>query len=459
MKVLEDRTGSKLGSPPSLGSFLEDFFSRLDNAAVSYCVLHSYQGLPEYVENDIDLLVDQRHLKAFRQCILTAAENSGWVLFKNPIRYAFQSFWFKDVYECGFVQIDVWSVLHYKGVYWAGTKQILNRIVRMRQFFIPQPSAEAVILLLKDVIQTGRTKAIDFEKIYETATNDQFEFQDFLKWSLGCYVGGWLFEEVQKQAWQEIEHGKIKIRLAILGRAFCRNPLGLFLNFIRFLWGHLWARLAKPAGMFVVLFGPDGSGKSAVAEKLQESLKPAFRQRQYYHGRFGMIPRLRDCKDAVVRAIGRPVQIHTDEMAQYYNGTKHSLGRVLIHVLYYSLDYLLGHWVIGRSQAMGDLIIFDRYFYDWFIQSYFQRTPRWILPVLKFIYPRPDLVVYLSNSSEVIHKRKPELSIEQIEQQSRRCQEIVCDLPYGITILTESSLQEVTQKVSEKIVQIMVARY
>jgi thymidylate kinase len=104
------------------------------------------------------------------------------------------------------------------------------------------------------------------------------------------------------------------------------------------------------------------------------------------------------------------------------------------------------------------LIIADRYFYDWFIQGYHSKTPRWLFPVLKLVLPRPDLVVYLENSPEIIHSRKPELTLEQLEYQGCRSRKIISDLPYSLTLSTDSTVNEVVTKISHRITNIMVAR-
>jgi len=50
---------------PSLhGSILSDFFVRLNEAKISYCVLRGYAGLPDEVSHDVDILVEKISISA-----------------------------------------------------------------------------------------------------------------------------------------------------------------------------------------------------------------------------------------------------------------------------------------------------------------------------------------------------------------------------------------------------------
>jgi len=136
----------------------------------------------------------------------------------------------------------------------------------------------------------------------------------------------------------------------------------------------------------------------------------------------------------------------------------HGRARLGIYIAYYGIDYLLGHFVIRRLQSLGKLVVFDRYFYDWFIQSYTEKTPRILLPLLRFIFPKPDLVVYLYNEPEVIHNRKPELTIEQIAQQEQRLRVVLQGLPRSVTIRTDVPADAIAAEIAGQVAENMIRR-
>ncbi len=439
---------------------LENLFFQLDSKDIIYCVLHSYQELPEYVQNDVDLLVHPKQVVSFRQCLLDTAEKLGWRLVKTPSRFSFHSFWLKNSSRYEFIQIDVWSMIHWKSVPWADTNAVLRNRKRFRTFYTPGFADEAAYLLIKDVIAGKKIKPKYLDTIKQAIQKEPLTFEIFLQWGFGKKVAAWIVQQASHENWELIEKKRVKICLGAIKQRFWKNSFSFLCNFSYFLWGHFISRVAKDNGFFLALIGPDGSGKSTVAEDLGEHLKPLFRKRVCYHGHFGLLPELKVYRNFLFKMIKeKPPDQSKTGTYEANNAPPHGLLRTLIYVFYYSLDYFLGHRIIRRFQAIGDLVVFDRYFYDWFIQEYYGRAPRWLLSILKCILPRPDLVVYLSNLPGEVHRRKPELTVGQIELQSQECRKIIKNMAYGMTVSTEQPPDKVAHIISKRVVKIMTERY
>ncbi len=460
MKTSE--TVSTVGShePARLSRLLNDLFSRLDRMGISYCILRDYEGLPDRIGNDLDLLVHPADVASFRVCLLDAAAATGWQLLKNPERFRFRSYWLAADGGREVVHFDVWDLHHWKGICFAPNDAFLKKRIRFKQFYIIDPDTQAGSCIIKDLIQNGAVK--DKYKLYiqEYAQTHSEQIVALLQRTLGKKMARWLTHETARAAWDTIDAKASAVRRKLVLHAFLKNPLLPVFGFAAFLWGHLFACLARPSGMFVVLVGPDGSGKSTVADKLQETLKDLFKGSRYFHGQFGLLPQLKVFKNIFLRLLGRtPPLPPPPGTFEAHNSPTHSLPRTLVYLFYYALDYCLGYGVVRRAQARGEMIIFDRYFYDWFIQGYYGNTPQWLLPLFKAVLPRPDLVIYLSNSPQTIHQRKPELTVEQIEQQSRKCRWIVENMSYAQTVSTDPPPEEVAQEIAARIVKIMAGRY
>lgn len=438
-----------------LSDLLLDFFSRLDNASVAYCVLRNHQGLPDRMGNDIDLLVLPRDARALESCLLTAGEEAGWQILKIPRRYGYRSYWFRSP-DGHFMHFDAWSRLFWKGLRWADEELILHRRVRCKQFYVLNPADEAASLLLKDLLPKAVIKEKYRNQIVDVAKQRPEEFCRFLECAVGKSLAVKLLDYVVAGNWDTV----LRQRSRIIGHLFLTrilcNPFEPFIGMGRFLFSYLSVILTAHNGVFVALIGPDGSGKSTVANELTRYLLKLLPQPRYCHGRFGFLPDLRVLLNIARRlcGLGRlptvPSGIHA-----VHDVPPHGTLRCVVHALYYSLDFVLGYFTLMRINAIGDLMVFDRYFYDWFIQSYYSRVPRLFLPVLKFILPRPDLVVFLSNTPEEIHRRKPELTIEQIEEQNQKCRRIIRNMPYAIVVSTKQSPEEVVCEIGDRVVEIM----
>jgi hypothetical protein len=443
----------------ALRNFLLGLFENLERQGVSYCVLRNYEGLPEYIENDIDLLVDPKEDGAFRICLSETAKANGWVLVKEASRLGYHGYWFADIDFGKFVQIDVLLGLYWKGIRWIEHHHILETRRRWKQFFVPDATAEAGTLLLKDLFSLGSVKRKYQANIREFTCNHPQQLEDFLGQSLGKKLAARLVVMAQQGMWNVINRNRRRIVLAAIGTSFRRSPFSLIVGFVRFLLRHLWARFACKAGLFLVLIGPDGSGKSTVAEGLQKDLSSLFKRRQYYHGHFGTLPELKVFRNFFLRLLGKKLpEPPVSEYAQVENPRANGFFRALMYVCYYSLDYFVGYLVVNKARAYGDLIIFDRYFYDYFLAHEFNRVPRFLLPIMKMLLPKPDLLVYLYNSPDVVARRKADLTREQIEKQQQRCELLVRSMPYAVTVPTEIPSHEVIKQVSNLVIRLMVNR-
>ena len=149
--------------------------------------------------------------------------------------------------------------------------------------------------------------------------------------------------------------------------------------------------LPRTRGMRVALLGPDGAGKSTLAEGLLAS--SVFPVRQVYMGLTGgwlrRVDKLR--VPGVVR-----------------------VGRLLV---------IWGRYLRGLYHACrGRLVVFDRYIYDAEVPTPYPLTPwgraaRWMDGRA---CPGPDLVLILDAPGAVMHQRKGEYTPEMLEEWRQR---------------------------------------
>jgi thymidylate kinase len=108
-------------------------------------------------------------------------------------------------------------------------------------------------------------------------------------------------------------------------------------------------RWMRPTGLFVVVMGPDGVGKSTLIEQLVEALEPAFGGHKRFHWRPMLLWRRKSTQDTT-----KPHSLPP-------HGLWSSMARLWAHVL----DYSLGYWVVIRPLlTRSHLVIFDRYYDD-----------------------------------------------------------------------------------------------
>ena len=204
----------------------------------------------------------------------------------------------------------------------------------------------------------------------------------------------------------------------------------------------------RPTGLFVVLLGPDGVGKSTLIGRLTVALcSAAFTRYRIFHWRPMVVVRQKET--------GRPVSDPHDEPAR---GTLGSVAALLVVFLDYWLGYLL---VLRPLLARSGLIVFDRYFQDLLVDPlrYRYGGPTWFARLLSRFVPPPDLVfLVLDAEEEVILSRKREVPREELRRQRASYRQLTVD-PRGTLIRTDRGTEMTYEEACRFIVENMVERF
>ena len=171
----------------------------------------------------------------------------------------------------------------------------------------------------------------------------------------------------------------------------------------------LAARISQPTGLFVVVAGPDGVGKSSLAANLPDACSGLFRRSARHHSRPGLLPR----PGAV---LGRPAADVTQPHARLPHGRLLSAALVCYHWLDFMLAYALR---VAPFRARTGLVVVERGWWDLAVDPTRYRigAPRRFVAALGRLLPRADLTLVLTAPEEVIRSRKPELPRDELARQ------------------------------------------
>lgn len=171
---------------------------------------------------------------------------------------------------------------------------------------------------------------------------------------------------------------------------------------------------------FIVLIGPDGAGKTTIAQRLcDRSISNGFSGATHGATNFEILPTFSQMKSWLAgRGKGEPRYI--EGFKGIHSGMRqrpNSIVKSVVLMSWYAIDLNLGRFVIRDARADNRLLCFARYFYDYYFQIANKNTPRWMLRLLEYLVPRPDIVFVLKRDSKDIYALKPELTVEEIERQ------------------------------------------
>ena len=178
-------------------------------------------------------------------------------------------------------------------------------------------------------------------------------------------------------------------------------------------------------GMTIAFLAPDGSGKSTIINGITQTCGSAFSGISYFHFRPEWLRNLGQIH--ISRRSQEPPKALAPGEEPPRNATPHAVkkqGKLisLVRFMYYNLDFVFGHFFkILPLKKQNHLIIFDRYYYDYFadmIRYKYDISPRLVDFCCKLI-PRPDLVFVLDADETVIYERKREVPVEEIARQRK----------------------------------------
>jgi thymidylate kinase len=209
------------------------------------------------------------------------------------------------------------------------------------------------------------------------------------------------------------------------------------------LWFRRWR---NPAGLFLVMLGPDGVGKTTTRRELVKFLQPVFDSHGVWHFR----PR-------VIGRVGprRPI------------GAPHSMParNWLMSVLYLFtlvVDCWLGYlWAIRPLLVRSSLVVLDRYFYDLLVDAkrYRYGGPKHLPAVLgRFVPPRNVLFLILDADTEVIFSRKRELPFDELVRQRAAYRDWAKNDADSVCVRTDDRVERVVVEAAHGILAVMAAR-
>lgn len=170
----------------------------------------------------------------------------------------------------------------------------------------------------------------------------------------------------------------------------------------------LWPRvMADRPGRFIVLVGPDGSGKTTLARALLDRWSG---EKMYVH----WIPKLRS---PIERNPGNDLPRSKD-----LTNAGSSLTSVLRLTINMARAWLAYLFRIRRALDRKTLVVCDRWGYGYLGQpaALRYRGPEWLARLTPRLLPLPDLTVVLVAHVEVLSSRKSELTVEELELELER---------------------------------------
>jgi hypothetical protein len=308
---------------------------------------------------------------------------------------------------------------------------------------VAPPATRAAYLCSKRIRKRDWTEP-QWRLIGELAREDPGSFREHLALILGRSAAALLAEPaLLGQPPEPAERLRLR-RLRLLRRL--RNPAHAVTVALLTL-SRAAGRVVHPTGLFVVIAGPDGGGKSTLAHRLPDACGQLFRRSLHLHSRPRVLPRP-----------GALLRRGEGDHSQPHAKPPHSKAVSTALLLYHWFDYLLGSWLLVRpTRTRTGLVLLERGWWDMLVDPcrYRLNPPLPLARLLGRLLPEPDLVLLLEAPPETLVARKSELTAEEIAGQAEAWRAVA---PWARVIDVSKTSKEVVMAAREEIVRMLHER-
>ena len=306
-----------------------------------------------------------------------------------------KNFFIYNKESCELLNLDLYGEVSRKGITILYEKETFKFDNKFKGISILKPQHEFIHYLIKKIDKQDINFAtFDYLCSLYDKNNEDCNIQ------LNCFFGN-TFKLISKlfidKNYSLLEENLFKCKEDFLKNKK-ENDINRISNYLR-----VFKRIIKPTGITICFLGPDGSGKSTIIHGLLNKTLP-FRRNNYFH-----------LKPIKVNKLSSGMVVSNPHASPPYSKIKS-----FVKLVYYFFLYNVG-WIknVLPIKIKSSLVIFDRYYDDILVdhRRFRYGGSRWLAKLMRVFIPRPDIYFILTTDSDIIYKRKQEVSLNELNRQ------------------------------------------
>ena len=396
--------------------YLNVIFQTLNDSGLEYCIQNGYEDMPYSFPTDIDIFYRNASEKQLDVIVSKAAENANLhIVQKVAMGYYHFVYWLTPpLPEPSFqLELDFQSELSLRSMpHYYIPNELMDRKRPLRNFYIPSPFDEIIYTILR------RTVKQNFEEkhlatIKRAFASEPHKIEKRICDSFDGDMASHVLEFIRSNSADSFKLHYPTFNRYVHSQSKLNNTLRkrvsqYWYNISRM----LPLRFLYPAGMDIVLLSPDGGGKTTILNALKEYGVTSFSGVERKYVRPGLFQNIGQYKPNAKPEMADNPNPHGRE--------PDGLVKSWIRFLIYLVDFTVGYYLkVVPLKWKRKLVIFDRYYYDYFVDMYryHYSLPKWVPQFFSVIIPKPKITFILYAQPEILYYRKRELTLEETTRQ------------------------------------------
>lgn len=212
------------------------------------------------------------------------------------------------------------------------------------------------------------------------------------------------------------------------------------------------------AGYFFSLIGSDGTGKTTLSGLLKKKAENKFSKVSFFYMGSLNHALITSRILAKLSAISNRRKTPSKDNIKGPNNKNFNLISFFkeLTFLHYILELFARYFLWIRPRVKnGEIVITDRYIYDFLIIDRRLNRYRWFKNLIIRIIPAPDLLICLYNDPEIIFKRKRDNTLEEIERQNKLFLALSQQVKTFKKFRTDGTAEELSNKIFQEMLDIV----
>jgi len=414
----------------------------LEAEHIAYAVLHGWEGEFPGENGDLDLVVEAASLPR----ITRALQRSFSLVQMLPYQSTGIGFVIRpkgDSRQHSLI-VDCSSDFRWRGLVLFPARELLAERRRLHHHWLVAPGHEFAYLLAKKIFEKRFFPEPQRRRIRQLLARLGPEADAISSRLMGEGYGRAVCQAIRREDWELLARSMPALRRALLVRRLAEDPW-MLLRYLAPEIRRLWRRWRRPTGLWVALLGPDGSGKTTLAQRLEQSPPAAFRRTLRFHLRPQLWP----------AGQGRP------PVSEPHAQAPRCRLASAVKAVYYSAREWIGYLAQVRPALVrSTLVIADRCFDDILLdpRRYRMHGAGSVMRRMRRLLPRPDLSLVLLASAGAIAARKQEVPPAELDAQLAGYREWAARTGSAVLLDSEAGPERVYEQAQEIINNILEQR-